>query len=604
MPQIWDVDVDLGFPATDIYSFDRVSTDQQAGGRGMKRQGSMAEQWCQRHGLTLRDERRLSDPGKSAFHGKHLRSGSPLSKFMDMAERQLLGEHPVLLVEEVDRLTRLAPLDALESVVLRLIQNGVTLVTLSDDSFYNRESMNNGLVDLMKLVLYVQAAHDYSRKLSRRQEDNWVGVREKLKQGIVARKNQSSPSWLDWDDQSNSWKVNKKADTVIRAMHLLKSHGYAQVAKKLNDEGYPPLTSRSKNGWNPGSLSSMVRASHFIYGAAVMRKPGAWKPMKRDKNGLAVDPRFGKGVMRGSDNHPGEIVRNVFPALLSEEEVNDVLYCIKGRHRTQSHLGPFSKMHYIGRSITTCACCSGVMTTCVGGHPPHRLVRYVACRNRLGADCRAPYMPMRDLVAIVLSRMTAAQLGSLSGASDQTEKTIQLKKKLNDASAVDEKLVREIAQCNENLKEASISLKSEMFATVAATLGEQIEELQQDRESVLHSISGLRSDLARTANPLSSSVLIDIISPLKNALINGTASMEQRAQANAAMKQLGLQIHVNTVKQEVGLSINDGEIDWQPIDMRAVEDALNDQGIAMSYQRFEDVSVVVYDAADSSSAPG
>jgi len=80
--------------------------------------------------------------------------------------------------------------------------------------------------------------------------------------------------------------------------------------------------------------------------------------------------------------------------------------------------------------------------------------------------------------------------------------------------------------------------------------------------------------------------------------------MEQRAQANAAMKQLGLQIHVNTVKQEVGLSINDGEIDWQPIDMRAVEDALNDQGIAMSYQRFEDVSVVVYDAADSSSAPG
>ena len=545
----------------------------------------MAHEWCRKHGLVLADERRLSDPGRSAFHGKHLRQGSPLVRFMEMAERRLLGEHPVLLVEEVDRLTRLAPLDALEGVVLRLIQNGVTLVTLSDESFYNRESMNSGLVDLMKLVLYVQAAHDYSKRLSRRQADNWEGVREKLAEGVITRKKHTAPCWVDWDAKAEQWVLNDTSKTVLRAMQLLKTKGYSQVAKQLNKEGYPPLTSRAKHGWNQSNLSSMIRNSHFIYGAARINKPDAWKPLSRDQNGIAIDERANKGVTRGASGHPGLIVKNVFPPILSEEEVNDVLYCIKGRHRTQTHYGPMSKLHYIGRGVTFCGCCGASMSTCVGGHPPDNLVRYVACRARGSSDrCRAPYIPMNALVKVVLSRLTAHQLGALTGVNDRTEKTIGIQKKLSEAMAQDEAHLRDIAKANDNLKAAMKSLKPELFATVAATIGEEIQTMESDRQDIQMSIARHRAELSRSQNPLGASALIDIINPLKNKLINGESTMEERAQANAAMKQLGLTLHVDTSKQVLGLAINGGEIDWQPIDMELAEQALKKEGYEVRYE--------------------
>ena len=48
--------------------------------------------------------------------------------------------------------------------------------------------------------------------------------------------------------------------------------------------------------------------------------------------------------------------------------------------------------------------------------------------------------------------------------------------------------------------------------------------------------------------------------------------------ANAALKQLGIGIHIDSEKMLLGLVIGDGEIDWQPIDFRAAYELLAEGG--------------------------
>ena len=587
MLETWDIDVDLGFQCSDVYSFDRVSALGQIKGRGLARQGQLAQSWCERHGLELLDERKFADPGKSAFHGKHLRHGSPLARFMDMAERRLLGEYPVLLVEEIDRLTRLAPVDALEEVILKLMRNGVTIVTLMDEKFYNRGKINSDPIALVSLMMYIQGAHDYSRRISNRQSDNWVGVREKLKAGVVARKQHQSPSWVDWNSKTESWELNNKHLAIVRAMQLLKTMGYSQAARTLNEEGFATLSARAKNGWTASNLSSVIRNSHYIYGAAKIKPKGTWLPLERHKEtSQVIDQKRERGQVRGGAAEPGEIVRGVFPQILPEGDVKEIVALISGRDRTKSHTGPYSSLHYVGRGLTRCSC-GGTMSTCVGGHPPDRLVRYVACRGRgqgtlSSKDCHAPYLPMTHVLAVVLSRLTARELRELSGDVNYDERELVLKKELNALEVEDVRLSNEIEAVNANLGSAA-TLDPAVFATVAATLGKKIQDLESEQLNNHEAAARVRNQLAQLNTPLEMGLLEDVITPLRKKLLDGSSTLEERIRVNRALKELGLEITINSQAMQLALSINGSEPKWQPIDVELAYELLELKQTGVQY---------------------
>ena len=585
MPQTWDVELDLGFSCTDVYSFDRVSALGQTKGRGLARQGQLAQSWCERHGLELRDERKFADPGKSAYHGKHLRQGAPLVRFMDLADRRLIGEHPVLLVEEIDRLTRLAPLNALKAVFLRLMDNGVTIVTLMDDKYYNQQRCNEDPITLMTLIMMIQGAHDYSRRIARRQEDNWVGVREKLRAGVVTRKQHQSPSWVDWNVKTESWELNSKHLAIARAMQLLKTMGYAATARTLNEEGFATLSAKSKNGWTASNLSSVIRNSHYIYGAAKVKPKGTWLPLERHKesNQVIDRTRTERGQVRGGAKEPGEIVRNVFPQILPEADVKEIVALISGRDRTKSHTGPYSSMHYVGRGLTRCSC-GGTMSTCVGGHPPDRLVRYVACRSRDQGNrpCRAPYLPMVDVLAVVLSRLTARQLRQLSGDVNYDEQELKLKKELNALEGEDMRLSNEIEAVNANLA-AAATFEASVFHAVAQPLGRKIQDLEAEQLNNREAAARVRNQLAKLNTPLETGLLEDVITPLRKKLLDGTSTLEERIRVNRALKELGLEITIDSNAMQLALAINGGEPRWEPIDAVAAYKALQLKATGVQY---------------------
>ena len=137
-------------------------------------------------------------------------------------------------------------------------------------------------------------------------------------------------------------------------------------------------------------------------------------------------------MVRGGAKEPKEIVEGVFPPILPKKEVEEVVSIIAARNRTKNRPGPNTKMHWIGRGLTRCAC-GGSMSTCIGGHPPNALIRYIACRARDSSakPCRRPYLPMDHVLAVVLSRLSLDSLLQLSGKGDAEGEAVRLRSQID-----------------------------------------------------------------------------------------------------------------------------------------------------------------------------
>src|SRR4029079_5175850 len=98
----------------------------------------------------------------------------------------------VLLVEQLDRLSRNALLEALE-LFLSIIRRGITVVTLMDGQEYTRESLNKNMMQLQYSIMMMALAHEESAKKSERLAHAWVGKRERVGDKILTRR---LPAWL------------------------------------------------------------------------------------------------------------------------------------------------------------------------------------------------------------------------------------------------------------------------------------------------------------------------------------------------------------------------------------------------------------------------
>ena len=159
-------------------------------------------------------------------------------------------------------------------------------MTVADNNFYNKEKIDEDGTALIMLVLKCQAAHEYSKSLAQRQEYNWEENRKRLQQGEVTRKKQNAPSWVSWDEKTQRWELNSKSAAILRAMELLRNHGYSQTAKTLNEEGFKPMRASI---WTSSTLSTMIRNFSPGLWAVAVRPKGSWKPLERGPNGELQD---------------------------------------------------------------------------------------------------------------------------------------------------------------------------------------------------------------------------------------------------------------------------------------------------------------------------
>src|SRR6266550_2141729 len=105
------------------FSYLRMSSAAQLAGDSLRRQLSAAREYATKHNLDLQEDDQLSDLGVSAFAGANVAEGAGLGGFIAAVRAGKVPPGSVLLVEDLDRLSRQAILKSI-GLLVELLSSG------------------------------------------------------------------------------------------------------------------------------------------------------------------------------------------------------------------------------------------------------------------------------------------------------------------------------------------------------------------------------------------------------------------------------------------------------------------------------------------------
>jgi DNA invertase Pin-like site-specific DNA recombinase len=218
-----------------VISYIRFSSAQQGKGSSTARQQEMIGAWLRQNPDFELSNLSVKDLGVSAFTGKHLEKG--LGVILEAIEQKKIQSGTYLLVEAIDRLGRLEPLEMV-SLMQKIVTAGVSVCTLEDGQIYTKEALNNNHGSLFLLVGKVQQAHQYSTTLSRRVSAAYENKRKNAIAGNgVGSVKRRNAFWLDSDG-----KLKERESEIVRACIALylAGRGTRAICLELN-KTYPEL---------------------------------------------------------------------------------------------------------------------------------------------------------------------------------------------------------------------------------------------------------------------------------------------------------------------------------------------------------------------------
>ena len=301
------------------FSYQRVSSGQQVDGHGLDRQADAAALWCAANGHQLDQQLALSDRGRSAYSGRHLRGA--LGRFLELAQSGELGRSPVLLVEAIDRLSRQEPLDAIKTILGGLVDSGVRVVTLEDQQEYSRLTIATDASKLLVLVGKMQEAHGFSKRNGMRSRASWANRYRSAKAGQKDSSARCRPYWLDWDELTNDFKVNANTAMVQRCFQLSEQGlGHTAIARQLTAEG---LTN-SSGGRLSGTVTGVLLRDRRVLGEREITDPeGGTEILQGYFPAVVTVAQFDRcrGLAADRDTAPGrnrrsKRIRNLFAPIL------------------------------------------------------------------------------------------------------------------------------------------------------------------------------------------------------------------------------------------------------------------------------------------------
>ena len=301
------------------YSYTRFSTPEQMKGDSLRRQTELATQYARLHNLDLDDSLSLRDLGVSAFRGSNVQSGA-LGQFLQAINEGLVTEGSFLLVENLDRVSRANPWEAMP-IFQMIINNGINIVTLMDNKVYSRAEMIANPMRILESIFTMIRANEESSAKSSRLSAVWSAKRNTAKEKPLTR---LAPAWLQLNEETDSFELIEERAAIVRRIFsdALQGIGQHKIAESLNREGVEPFG--SSQGW------------HRSYIKKILENPSV--------TGTFVPHKM---IYEGSKRirQPQEPVRGYFPAVVSLEDferlqaANRNRRAPKGSHKTGvSHL--------------------------------------------------------------------------------------------------------------------------------------------------------------------------------------------------------------------------------------------------------------------------
>ena len=290
----------------------------------------------------------MQDEGISAYAGHHIEGGE-LGAFLRLCETGEIPQGSVLVVEAVDRLTRLDHLDAV-SLFSRLLKWVDVHIVQLGRTFTN-EVVRHDMGALFTLIGAIALGHQESRQKSDRVGHAWEQKRKRAK-ADGSKLTSMAPAWLKPDE--NGFTPIPDRVAVVRQIFESFVAGISQdaITRELN-QSKTPVFGRSKH-WNRSYVKKILTNEAVLGVLAMGRK------RKCDRTRTIV-----------------ETVPGYFPVIIEEslftEASRQIKSGTKGRAPTQNPV----------QGIFRCPHCGGMITRQNKGD---RSLPKLVCSNvRLGA---------------------------------------------------------------------------------------------------------------------------------------------------------------------------------------------------------------------------
>jgi DNA invertase Pin-like site-specific DNA recombinase len=258
-------------------SYIRFSSHEHAKGDSFRRQSEKAEQWAKANGYVIAAS--LEDLGVSSYKGKNAETGK-YGEFLRAAEAGELPWDSVLLVENLDRVSRQAPRKALWQF-LDVLDLGIGVVTLTDGEWYTAKSVDDDTTGkkLFASLMVMIRANNESRVKGERVAAAWSRKRKEARETSKVLSD-GIPGWLTPGRDAaglRTFTPNEKRVAIVHRIfdETVQGYGRRSIVKGLNREG--EVSFLSNKGWRPSSVVKIIRASTTV---------GEYQPHRRDENGI------------------------------------------------------------------------------------------------------------------------------------------------------------------------------------------------------------------------------------------------------------------------------------------------------------------------------
>ncbi len=365
------------------YSYLRFSSPAQAEGDSVRRQTALRDAWLKRNPTVKLDTSlTLVDAGVSGFTGKHRTNKKhALAMFLDLVERGRVPAGSYLIVENLDRLTRETPVDAIPAV-LGLIKAGVSVVQLAPTEVPYNAEMDQGR--LMMMLWELSRGNSESKRKAQLCGDAWKAKKEAARTEKTPY-GKMCPAWLELD--GDKYRVKADAANAVRKVFQWCADGLGTfgILAKLNEENVKPI-GRS-GAWERSYIKKLLNSVSVL---------GTYQPHSGS---------------RGPNRKPeGEAVENFYPAIISEQLWHKAHEGMKNRARKSGRPAKEQPNPFAG--LLRCALDNCPMHV-AGGRGHKYLVSKNALQKVKGAEWRA--FPLAVLAKAVLDELAELKAADLFG---------------------------------------------------------------------------------------------------------------------------------------------------------------------------------------------
>lgn len=490
--------IEVPTDAKPAFIYARFSTMEQAKGHSLERQISFAKAFIEQHGWQL--DETLCDEGKSAFHGANREDGSSFFEFERRAREGEFKQGAVLVVENIDRLSRQGA-KAAARLIWMLNESGVDVATFQDGHVY-KSGNEADLMDLFSIIVKAQLAYEESLKKSKRIKAVWDAKHRAVISGDKSPISSKTPEWICIEN--GQYALIKDRVEVLNEIFddYISGLGEQYIVKKLN--GRQEANWGRGKGWHKS----------YIHKCLVNR---------RVLGEYIIHPRH-------DINRRGEVLHaSYYPQAITAEKFNKAQLVRAGRQRTGGSIQNAASNLFSG--IAKCDECGGTLAYVAKGKDKRRprsiSTAYVQCDNaRRHHRCANKAAVRYDRVEkAVLDQILWATIDDSTG----NPKAARLK---GDIEEINRK-IGTIKQQISNIVNSILDTPSKALAARATELEGEAEALEQQRAKLVNEFE------VETAKP-SSQDDVDALRDLLDCLQSDDddARIRARMATNAALKRI------------------------------------------------------------------